>query len=613
MHHFMMRRHKLIRATFVLPLFAFLIFLLVETKEFTYPTALAAPMLQAGPEVEFATGSTQSVTEDTITLSLDVEVSAAPSSTVTVDYVVIQGTATQGSDYSGSTSGTLTFPPGVTTDQIISINIIEDTLSENNETFSIVLQDVISGTLGNNDTAVITILDDDPTPTPTGDAIIYADGFEPNDNFSEASDITANAGEICNLTVWPIGDSDYFRFVVKGGANYTVETDNLSVGLDTVLSVYDANLNLIGTNDDSEPPDKASRVSFTASSDGFYYALVTNRDPTDPTNKTYCIEVIELTPSASPTPPLAIPGEADACEFNSTIETACLLIAGDTLSDMNFVPSLGSEQDTDIYRLSVKTGLFYTCETIIESGSAADTNLILKDANGNDFVPNIGNDDRELGDFSSEVSYFATYTGWLYLVVGPRIPPLVEEAQLHEYSITCSQIAATPTPTPFPTFPPSTGGGGGGNISPTQTPTPFEFPTPLPTPTPIDFTFLTPVAPDPPVINIQPLPTPTPESGFGGESVSVGVTLFYDANGSGQYESLEGIVDAAVALYDNSTGQLIAFGYTNEAGLVQFSDLQSGGAVRVVVPFINYSQIVAGNSSDVVIRVAPQPLPSDIP
>ncbi|MEM7332484.1 MAG: Calx-beta domain-containing protein [Chloroflexota bacterium] len=613
MTHFLMRQHKIFRATLILPLLFFLIFLLLETKAFSFPPVLAAPMAQTGPEVEFAAGSTQSVTEENVTISLNVEVSAAPSTTVTVDYVVIAGTATQSSDYSGSTSGTLTFPASATTDQVISINIVEDSLSENSETFSIVLQDVISGTLGSSDTAVITIVDDDPTPTPTGAAVIFADGFEPNDNFSEASDIVANAGETCNLTVWPIGDIDYFRFVVKGGANYTVETDNLSVGLDTVLSVYDANLNLIGTNDDSEPPDKASRVSFTASSDGFYYAQVTNRDPTDPTNKTYCIEVIELTPNASPTPPLAIPGEADACEFNSTIETACLLIAGETLSGMNFVPSLGSEQDTDIYRLSVKTGLFYTCETIIESGSAADTNLILKDANGNDFIPNIGNDDRELGDFSSEVSYFATYTGWLHIIVGPRIAPMVEEADLHEYSIMCTQIAATATPTPFPTFPPSTGGGGGGSLTPTETPTPFEFPTPLPTPTPIDFTFLTPEAPESPVIDIQPLPTETPEAGIGGQSVSVGVNLYYDANGNGQYETIEGIVDAAVALYDNTTGQLIAFGYTNESGLVQFTDIQTSGAVRVVVPFINYSQIIAGIGNDVVIRVAPQPLPGDIP
>ena len=355
-------RRKLFRVGFFLPFFVFLFFLVLETKDAFDSSAFAAPMAQSGPSVEFATGSTQSVTEDNVTISLDVQVSFAPSTTVTVDYVVIAGTAVQGSDYSGSTSGTLTFPASSPNDQTISINILEDTVSENNETFSIVLQDVISGTLGSNDTAVVTITDDDPTPTATSGSVIFADGFEPNDDFPNASDVTANAGETCNLTLWPIGDLDYFRFVVKAGADYTVETDNLSSGLDTVLSVYNANLNLVGSNDDSEPPDKASRVSFTASTDGFYYAEVTNRDPTDPTNKTYCIEVFELTPSASPTPPVAIPIDADACEYNSTIETACLLIAGETLSAMNFLPTFGSTQDTDIYRMFVKTGLFYTCE-----------------------------------------------------------------------------------------------------------------------------------------------------------------------------------------------------------------------------------------------------------
>lgn len=611
MHLISLGQNKFLRVGLVLPFFFVLFFLFVEVKDALVRPALAAPMLQMVPEVEFASGSTRNVTEENVTVSLNVEVAFAPTSTVTVDYVVIAGTAVHNSDYSGSTSGTLTFPAGSSNDQVITININEDTLSEANETFSVVLQDVISGTLGSNDTAVITIIDDDPTPTATGGAIIYADGFEPNDTPNEAADLVANAGEVCNLTMWPIGDTDYFRFVVKGAANYSVETDNLSAGLDTVLSIYDANFNLVGTNDDTEPPDNASRVSFTANADGFYYAQVTNRDPTDPTNKTYCIEVFELTPEPTPTPPLAFPVDADDCEYNSTIETACLLIAGETISELNFVPTFGSTQDTDVFRMFIKAGLFYTCETIIEAGSAADTNLILKDANGNDFVPNIGNDDRELGDFSSEVSYFATYTGWLYLFVGPRVPPPVEEADRHEYSVTCTQLAATATPTPSPTVPPSTGGTGGGGFStstPTIAPT-VDFPTPLPTATPIDLSFLT---PQPPVIDIQPLPTATSAAGSG-QDVSVVVTLYYDENQNATVELNEGIVDAAVALYDNMSGQLIAFGYSNEAGVVQFSNIQTSGAVRVVVPFLNYSQIVAGTNGDIVIRVAPQPLPGGIP
>lgn len=93
----------------------------------------------------------------------------------------------------------------------------------------------------------------------------------------------------------------------------------------------------------------------------------------------------------------------------------------------------------------------------------------------------------------------------------------------------------------------------------------------------------------------------------------VNVTLYYDSNNSFTPELTEGIVDAAVALYDNSTGQLLAFGYTNEAGMIRFDSIVASGALRVVVPFLNYSQVVVGDESNILIRVAPQPLPAGIP
>ena len=91
------------------------------------------------------------------------------------------------------------------------------------------------------------------------------------------------------------------------------------------------------------------------------------------------------------------------------------------------------------------------------------------------------------------------------------------------------------------------------------------------------------------------------------------VTLYYDANNSFTPELTEGIMDTAVALYDNATSQLVAFGYTNEAGMAQFSNIETGGAIRVDVPFLNYSQVVLASNSEILIRVAPQPLPIGIP
>lgn len=616
MPQFLKKHHQFARFGLVVSVF-FLFFFAFDIANIFQMAVSAAPKAQSLPEVEFASTASRSVTEANVDIILNVVIDSTPSVTVTVDFTVIDGSALLNSDYtvenitSVDRTETLTFPPGVSANQTIKVTILEDTFDEPDETFFLVLQDVTNGTLGARSTAQIVILDDDasvPTSTPDPSDIIFADLFEPNDNFNQAKDVT----NICQnndyrLTLWPIGDVDYFRFVAKAGNEYTVETYDLDDGIDTVLSVFGPNLNTIGTNDDIDPPDKASSVTIMASQDGFYYAQVSNRDPTDPTDKTYCLRVVESTP-ATPAP---FPTPADECEFNSTIEFACLLIPGAANEiDANFLPTLGSARDTDIYRVFVKPGLLYTCETEIPSDSPADTNIILLDGNGNNFNPNIGNDDKSLGDFGSRVSYLATYTGWLYVVVGPRITPDIEEAALHKYTIFCLQSASTPTPTPRPTLPPSSGGGTG--TVPTATATSIGFPSPVPTATPIDFSFLTPVVPTPPIIIIDPLPTPTAVAGSG-QNINISVTLYYDENSNNTIELNEGITDAAVALYDNLTGQLIAFGYSNETGRVQFSGILASGAVRVVVPFLNYQQIVAGTNSDIIIRVAPQPLPGGIP
>jgi hypothetical protein len=72
-------------------------------------------------------------------------------------------------------------------------------------------------------------------------------------------------------------------------------------------------------------------------------------------------------------------------------------------------------------------------------------------------------------------------------------------------------------------------------------------------------------------------------------------------------------MDVAVELYDQATGELLAFGYTNEAGVVRFDAIASTGAVRVEVPYLSYSQVVSGASANILLRVEPRPLPQGIP
>ena len=597
------RLMRVVMVVMSLVVVALLISQLVQTTD-----SLQAQTL---PEIEFSGSASITVDENIDTFTLTVDINQAPvSSTVTVDYVALPASATT-ADYV-LTPGSLTWAIGDDTSKTITVRIIDDTVDDNSEFFYVELEDPSQATLGTPFRKTINITDNDAasgTPTPQ----VFADDYEPNNNFNEATETAADAANLCDLTFYPPGDNDYFRWWGKAGITYVVTTSNLDPGLDTVLDVYNPNQSLIANNDDVAPGIFRSEVRFTASSDGYYFARVTNKSPVDPINKLYCFG-IDSTVDPTTTPPAGFPTDADVCEFNSTIDTACLIVAGETKSGLNFVPSLGSSQDTDIFKMWVKPGIFYTCETIIPAGSAADTNMIFWDNNGNPFNPWLGNDDKGGLDFGSQVSYLANYTGWLFIVVGPvNVPPL-DEADLHEYDLTCTGVESTPTPTASPTSSFTGGTGGTGGTFATATPQPtVALPTPFPTPTPIDFSqFFTATPAPPPVVQFQPLPTSTP-SGGGTQSAVINVTLYYDTNNNFLPELTEGIVNAAVALYDNGTGELISFGHTSETGMVTFTAVNAVGAVRVVVPFLNYSQVVVGNNADILVRVAPQPLPIGIP
>src|SRR5262245_34825404 len=95
---------------------------------------------------------------------LTVKLSAASTSTVTVQYATADGTAKAPSDYV-SASDTLIFAPGVTEKQI-TITIVNDTVAEPTESFSVVLSNPQNAGLGAISTATVTIIDDDgPPPT----------------------------------------------------------------------------------------------------------------------------------------------------------------------------------------------------------------------------------------------------------------------------------------------------------------------------------------------------------------------------------------------------------------------------------------------------------------
>ena len=91
-----------------------------------------------------------------------VSLNAPSEKTITVNYATANGTAVATNDYV-SKSGTLSFAPNEVS-KTISIAIVQDTIDELNETFTIGLSNPTNAAISDN-SATVTITDDEGTPT----------------------------------------------------------------------------------------------------------------------------------------------------------------------------------------------------------------------------------------------------------------------------------------------------------------------------------------------------------------------------------------------------------------------------------------------------------------
>jgi hypothetical protein len=117
----------------------------------------------ASPLVTVSFGDAESSAgEASGTGTIAVMLSAASTSTVTVDFTVAGGTASRPEDFTLADS-TLTFSPGQTM-QMIAVAIESDDIDEPDETLLVQLARPVGATLGETTTHTLTIADDDPPP-----------------------------------------------------------------------------------------------------------------------------------------------------------------------------------------------------------------------------------------------------------------------------------------------------------------------------------------------------------------------------------------------------------------------------------------------------------------
>jgi chitinase len=138
----------------------------------------AAAALNATPPVgiRIAGGSVVEGNSGTTPLTFTVTLSAASTSTVTVNYATVGGSATSGTDFA-TRSGTLSFAPGETS-KTISVDVVGDTAFEGNETFTLALSGASTNASIQTASAAGTITNDDVQPAPATLSISSVSAFE---------------------------------------------------------------------------------------------------------------------------------------------------------------------------------------------------------------------------------------------------------------------------------------------------------------------------------------------------------------------------------------------------------------------------------------------------
>jgi uncharacterized delta-60 repeat protein len=113
---------------------------------------------------------------------------------ISVDYATADATATAGLDYTAS-SGTLNWADGDATSKSFNVPITDDTLNENSEDVDLSLSNPSGGAvLGAQNTAILTIVDNDPAPTLSIDDVSAAEGDVGTQNFTFTVSLSAASG-----------------------------------------------------------------------------------------------------------------------------------------------------------------------------------------------------------------------------------------------------------------------------------------------------------------------------------------------------------------------------------------------------------------------------------
>ncbi len=288
-------------------------------------------------------------------LVFTVTLSAASTSSLTVDYARTGGTATSGTDYTAVASNTLTFAANTTT-RTITVSVTGDTVDEGNETVVITLSNSSSGTVISTATGTGTITDDDPKFSINSPTVAEGDSSTTNLTFT--------------VTLSAAGATQHTVGYAQTGGTATSETDYTAVTAGTLTFAAGVTTRTITVSVTGDTADEGSETvvltlsnasSGTAISTATGTGTITDDDPKFSINSPSVAEgdssttnlVFTVTLSAASTSPLtvdyartggtatsgtdytAVSSSTLTFAANSTSETITVSVTGDTVDEGN--------------------------------------------------------------------------------------------------------------------------------------------------------------------------------------------------------------------------------------------------------------------------------------
>ncbi|MEQ8995976.1 MAG: glycoside hydrolase family 9 protein [Coleofasciculus sp. B1-GNL1-01] len=280
-----------------------------------------------------------------------VNLSAASTESVTVDYGTSDDTATAGSDYTAQ-SGTITFDAGETS-QTITVPILGDTTVESDETFNVNLSQANNATIADAQ-GVGTISNDDSSSLPTTDNAFAVDfdvandwgsGFTANLEIANNSSSQVNGWTLEFDSQFEITDIWGAKILSKEGNRYTI--GNLSYN-GTLAADGTVSFGFNGNGDSVEPTS---------------YSL--NGDPID----------------ASPSIPTLSVDDVSVTEGDNGTVAAEFVVNMSEASDQEVTVEYGTDNGT------ATAGSDYTAQSGTITFAAGETSKIISvDVNGDTTV-----------------------------------------------------------------------------------------------------------------------------------------------------------------------------------------------------------------------------------